>query len=166
MILCNIHSSNSEINRLGHLWIEYDHSQTLQGRQRPGWAAWAGGWARLPFPHRACSVCGHGNGTQIWLAVIRQSAPRSKERSWRMPLLAAKKEEKEKESLGYGKGGTGEDYAGRNPSTFTAWIPSWIIHANSIRHIVVQKYLNTQAKLKNAWMPWNNKIKHLFEKNV
>lgn len=41
-----------------------------------------------------------------------------------MPLLAAKREEKEEELLGYGKGGTGEDYAERNPSTFTAWIPS------------------------------------------
>lgn len=69
-------------------------------------------------------MCGHGNGTQLWLAVIRLSAPRSKERSWRMPLLAAKREGKEEELLGYGKGGTGEDCAGRHQSTFTAWIPS------------------------------------------
>lgn len=68
-------------------------------------------------------MCGHGNGTQLWLAVTRLSAPRSKERSLRMPLLAAKREVKE-EQLGYGKGGTGEDYGRRNQSIFTAWIHS------------------------------------------
>lgn len=82
----------TRINRLGCLWIEYEYSQTLQDQQRPGWAAWAEEWARLLFPHRACSVCGHGNGTLLWLAAKRLSAPRSKGRSWRMRLLAAESE--------------------------------------------------------------------------
>lgn len=54
------------------------YSPKRPDQRRPGWAAWVEGWAHLHRQRRACSACGHGNGSLPGQAEAGPSAPGSR----------------------------------------------------------------------------------------